>query len=37
MNTVVLNLNTITYLSDEQFYQLCLANQDLSLEMNAAG
>lgn len=37
MNTVVLNLNTITHLSDEQFYQLCLANQDLNLEMNAAG
>lgn len=37
MNTVVLNLNPITHLSNEQFYQLCLANRDLSLEMNAAG
>ncbi|MEL6442072.1 MAG: Uma2 family endonuclease [Cyanobacteria bacterium J06621_8] len=37
MNTVVLNLNPITHLTDEQFYQLCLANQDLNLEMNAAG
>lgn len=37
MNTVVLNLNPITHLTDEQFYQLCLANRDLSLEMNAAG
>ena len=37
MNTVVLNLDPITHLSDEQFYQLCLANQDVSLEMNAAG
>jgi Uma2 family endonuclease len=37
MNTVVLNLEPIAHLSDEQFYQLCLANRDLSLEMNATG
>lgn len=37
MNTVVLNLEPITHLTDEQFYQLCLANRDLNLEMNAAG
>ncbi|MBD2297985.1 Uma2 family endonuclease [Nostoc sp. FACHB-190] len=37
MNTVVLNLEPIAHLSDEQFYQLCLANRDLSLEMSAAG
>ena len=37
MNTVVLNLDPITHLTDEEFYQLCLANQNLSLEMNAAG
>ncbi|MBW4616995.1 MAG: Uma2 family endonuclease [Desmonostoc vinosum HA7617-LM4] len=37
MNTVVLNLEAIAHLSDEQFYQLCIANRDLSLEMNAAG
>ncbi|MFN6536026.1 MAG: Uma2 family endonuclease [Nostoc sp. EkiNYC01] len=37
MNTIVLNLKPVTNLSDEQFYQLCLANRDLSLEMNAAG
>ncbi|MBD2201355.1 Uma2 family endonuclease [Calothrix sp. FACHB-1219] len=37
MNTVVLNLEPIAHLTDEQFYQLCLANKDLSLEMNAAG
>ncbi|ELS00928.1 hypothetical protein Xen7305DRAFT_00006290 [Xenococcus sp. PCC 7305] len=37
MNTVVLNLDPITHLTDEEFYQLCLANRDLSLEMNAAG
>ncbi|MBD2455620.1 Uma2 family endonuclease [Nostoc sp. FACHB-87] len=37
MNTVVLNLEPITHLTDEQFYQLCIANRDLSLEMNAAG
>ncbi|WP_392532015.1 Uma2 family endonuclease [Nostoc sp. C117] len=37
MNTIVLNLKAIANLSDEQFYQLCLANRDLPLEMNAAG
>ncbi|NJM74349.1 MAG: Uma2 family endonuclease [Scytonema sp. RU_4_4] len=37
MNTVVLNLEPIAHLTDEQFYQLCIANSDLSLEMNAAG
>lgn len=37
MNTVVLNLDPITHLTDEEFYQLCLANQNLSLEMNVAG
>ena len=37
MNTVVLNLEPIARLTDEQFYQLCTANRDLSLEMNAAG
>jgi Uma2 family endonuclease len=37
MNTVVLNLEPIPHLTDEQFYQLCVANRDLSLEMNAAG
>ncbi|MEH2417133.1 Uma2 family endonuclease [Nostoc sp.] len=37
MNTVVLNLEPIAHLTDEQFYQLCVANSDLSLEMNAAG
>lgn len=36
MNSVVLNLEPIAHLSDEQFYQLCLANRDLSLEMSAA-
>jgi Uma2 family endonuclease len=37
MNTVVLNLEPIAHLTDEQFYQLCVANRNLSLEMNAAG
>jgi Uma2 family endonuclease len=37
MNTVVLNLEPLLRLTDEQFYQLCVANRDLSLEMNAAG
>ncbi|WP_026736587.1 Uma2 family endonuclease [Fischerella sp. PCC 9605] len=37
MNTVVLNLEPIMHLTDEQFYQLCMANRDLNLEMNAKG
>ncbi|MEO0935537.1 MAG: Uma2 family endonuclease [Cyanobacteria bacterium J06641_2] len=37
MNTVVLNLEPIINLSDEQFYQLCAVNRDLSLELNATG
>ena len=37
MNAVVLNLEPIAHLTDEQFYQLCISNSDLSLEMNAAG
>ncbi|MFN6560962.1 MAG: Uma2 family endonuclease [Nostoc sp. ChiSLP01] len=37
MDSVVLNLKAIANLSDDQFYQLCLDNHDLSLEMNAAG
>ena len=37
MNTVVLNLEPIIRLSDEQFYQLCVVNRDLSLELNATG
>lgn len=34
---VVLNLEPIIRLSDEQFYQLCVVNRDLSLELNATG
>jgi Uma2 family endonuclease len=37
MDTVVLNLEAIAHLTDEQFYQLCVTNRDLSLEMNATG
>lgn len=37
MNTVVLNLDPITHLTDEQFYQLCMANKDVNLELNAQG
>jgi len=37
MNTVVLNLEPIVHLTDEQFYQLCIANQDLNLELSATG
>ncbi len=37
MNTVVLNLEPIIRLSNEEFYQLCVVNRDLSLELNATG
>jgi Uma2 family endonuclease len=37
MNTFVLNLKPIAHLTDEQFYQLCVANRDLNLEMSATG
>lgn len=37
MNTVVLNLEPVVHLSDEQFYQLCMANRDLNLELNGKG
>jgi Uma2 family endonuclease len=37
MNTVILNLDPITHLTDEQFYQLCMANKDVNLELNAQG
>ncbi|MEH1927689.1 MAG: hypothetical protein V7K14_02380 [Nostoc sp.] len=37
MDTVVLNLDLIVHLTDEQFYQLCMANKDLNLELNAQG
>ncbi|MGF1989334.1 MAG: Uma2 family endonuclease [Nostoc sp. ZfuVER08] len=37
MDTVVLNLEPILRLTDEQFYQLCMANKDLNLELDAKG
>ncbi|MFO5528691.1 MAG: Uma2 family endonuclease [Cuspidothrix sp.] len=37
MNTVTLNLDPIIRLTDDQFYQLCMANKDVSLELNAQG
>lgn len=37
MNTVVLNLEPIIHLTQEQFYQLCMANRELNLELNAKG
>jgi Uma2 family endonuclease len=37
MNTVVLNLDPVVHLTDEQFYQLCMANRDLKLERNKKG
>ncbi|MBD2609430.1 Uma2 family endonuclease [Scytonema hofmannii FACHB-248] len=37
MNTYVINLDPIVHLTDEQFYQLCTANRDLNLELNAKG
>ncbi|RCJ24220.1 hypothetical protein A6S26_19550 [Nostoc sp. ATCC 43529] len=37
MDTVVLNLEPILRLTDEQFYQLCMANKNLNLELDAKG
>ncbi|HLP88979.1 MAG TPA: Uma2 family endonuclease [Nostocaceae cyanobacterium] len=37
MNTVTLNLDSVVRLTDEQFYKLCMANKDVSLELNAQG
>jgi Uma2 family endonuclease len=37
MDTVVLNLEPIFHLTDEQFYLLCITNQDLNLEQSATG
>jgi Uma2 family endonuclease len=37
MNTIVLNLEPIVHLGDEQFYRLCIANQDVKLERSATG
>ncbi len=37
MNTITLNLDPVICLTDEQFYQLCMANKDVSLELNAQG
>ncbi|MBD2384579.1 Uma2 family endonuclease [Cylindrospermum sp. FACHB-282] len=37
MNTVVLNLEPVIRLTDEQFYQICMANKDVNLELNAQG
>ncbi len=37
METVTVDFKPILDLTDEQFYQLCLANQDLRFERNATG
>jgi len=37
MNLVVLNLEPFVHLTQEQFYQLCMANRELNLELNAKG
>lgn len=37
MIAIALNLDPITHLTREQFYQLCQANRDLQLERTAAG
>ncbi len=37
MDTVILNLEPIVHLTQEQFYQLCMANRELNLELNAKG
>lgn len=37
MSTTTLNLNAITTLSQEQFYELCAANPEARLELNTKG
>ncbi|MBK4732747.1 Uma2 family endonuclease [Oxynema sp. CENA135] len=37
MNTITIDLNSITPIDDEQFYQLCRANPELKFERNANG
>jgi Uma2 family endonuclease len=37
MNTLTLQLPSSTQLSDDQFYELCLANPDIRIERNASG
>ncbi len=37
MTSYALNLEPIVHLSDDQFYQLCMANQDLNLERSSRG
>ena len=37
MNTVTLDLSAISFVTDEQFYQLCQANPDVPLERNHKG
>lgn len=37
MDTVILNVPPVMQLSDEQFFQLCLANRDLNFERTATG
>lgn len=35
MDIIIINLDPIIRLTDEQFYQLCMANQDVNFELNA--
>ena len=37
MTAITLNLEPITNLTHEQFYSLCMANQDVAMERSAAG
>lgn len=37
MNALTLNIPSMLKLTDEQFYQLCVANRDLRLELTAKG
>ncbi|MGH7999718.1 MAG: Uma2 family endonuclease [Brasilonema sp.] len=37
MNALTVNLNPVIELTDEQFFQLCQANRDLSFERTATG
>ncbi len=37
MKALTVNLNPVIKLTDEQFYQLCLANKDLRFQRTATG
>ncbi|MGB7412658.1 MAG: Uma2 family endonuclease [Thermosynechococcaceae cyanobacterium] len=37
MTAITLNLDSLTTLSHDQFYKLCMANKDVAMERNPTG